>query len=68
METKMKSRKFIVVMVVAGLVLLGMVAGTIAAFKTFDLPWLAVTLPILAGVFPVYIGANAYQHGKEVGK
>ncbi len=68
MSDKLKSRKFLVVIMVSVLTLLGMVAGTVAAFKEFDLPWLAVTLPILAGVFPVYIGANAYQHGKEAAK
>ncbi len=67
-EKKKLGRKFIVVMLVAVLVLLGMIAGIVGAYNELDLPWLAVTLPILAGVFPVYIAGNAYQHAKESGK
>ena len=67
-EKKKMGRQFIVVIIVAFLVLLGMIAGIIAAFNKLDLPWLAVTLPILAGVFPVYIAGNAYIHGKESNK
>lgn len=63
-----KGRKFSVVIMVTILLFLGMVAGVIAAYNEFNLPWLAVTLPILAGVYPVYIAGNAYQHGKEINK
>lgn len=58
-------RKFFITIVVCGLILLGMTAGTIAAANEFALPWLAVTLPILAGVPVAYMGANAYQKSKE---
>jgi len=58
-------RKFVVVIIASILVLLGMIAGIIGAYRELDLPWLAVTLPILAAVLPSYIAGNAYQHGKE---
>ncbi len=67
-EKKKLGRKFIVVIVSASLVLFGMIAGIIGAYNEFDLPWLVVTLPILAAVLPSYIAGNAYQHAKEINK
>ncbi len=67
-QKKKVSRKFIVVMISAVLLLLGMIAGIVGAYKELDLPWLAVTLPVLAAVLPSYIAGNAYQHGKEANK
>ncbi len=65
MEIK-NGRKFAVVIIVSVLLAIGMITGGIAAYKEFELPWLSLTLPILAGVYPVYIAGNAYQHGKEL--
>ena len=54
-------RKYSVVVMVSILISLGMLAGVIAAINGADLPWLATTLPILASVYPAYMGANAAQ-------
>jgi len=67
-EKKKYGRKFAVVIVSACRLGMGMIAGIVGAFNELDLPWLSVTLPILAAVLPSYIAGNAYQHGKEVNK
>ena len=54
-------RKYSVVVMVSVLISLGMMAGVIAAINGANLPWLATTLPILASVYPAYMGANAAQ-------
>ena len=59
-------RKFAVTVAAMVLLGIGMVAGLVAAWRGVDLPWLSVVLPILAGALPAYIGANAYQKGKEL--
>ena len=61
MGTKTKSRKFVVVIMVTVIFIMAMIIGAVAAWKEIDVPWLAVTLPILASVYPAYLGANAYQ-------
>ena len=58
-------RKFTVIIIVSIQIVLGMIAGIIGAYMGVDLPWLSVLLPILAAVYPAYMGANAYQKGKQ---
>ena len=58
-------RKYSVVVMVSVLISLGMVAGVIAAINGASLPWLATTLPILASVYPAYMGANAVQKSAQ---
>ncbi len=67
-EKKKPGRKFAVVIISAVLLGLGMIAGIFGAYNNLDLPWLSVTLPILAAVLPSYIAGNAYQKGKESDK
>lgn len=64
--TMKHGRKFTVIIIVSIQITLGMIAGCIGAYMGIDLPWLAVVLPILAAVYPAYMGANAYQKGKEI--
>lgn len=59
-------RKFAIVIIVSIQITIGMIAGVVGAYMKVDLPWLSVVLPILAAVYPAYMGANAYQKGKEV--
>ena len=65
-QEKPRGRKFTVVIIVSIQIAIGMIAGLVGAALEVDLPWLSVTLPILAGVYPLYMGANAYQKGKEL--
>jgi len=58
-------RKFTVIIIVSIEITLGMIAGIVGAYMGVDLPWLSVVLPILAAVYPAYMGANAYQKGKQ---
>lgn len=58
-------RKFAIVIIVSIQITIGMIAGVVGAYMKVDLPWLSVVLPILAAVYPAYMGANAYQKGKE---
>jgi len=58
-------RKFAVIIIVSVEIILGMVAGIIGAYLELDLSWLSVVLPILASVYPAYMGANAWQKTKE---
>ena len=60
-----RGRKFAVVIMAVILLAIGMAAGVIAAFRSVDLGWLALVLPILAGVLPAYIGANTVQKIKN---
>lgn len=56
-----KGRKFAVVIMATILLGIGMIAGVIGALEGVDLPWLAMTLPIIASTYPAYIGGNAMQ-------
>ncbi len=60
-----KGRKFAVVIIVSVLLGLGMVAGLISSIQGVDMAWLTAVLPILASVYPVYMGANAVQKNAE---
>ena len=61
-----KGRKFAVVIIVSVLLGMGMVAGVISSMQGIDMAWLSAVLPILASVYPVYLGANAAQKSAEV--
>ena len=58
-------RKFAIVIIVSIEITLCMVAGIIGAYMKVEMPWLSVVLPILAAVYPAYMGAKAYQKGRE---
>lgn len=58
-------RKFAVIIIVSIEIVLGMVAGIIGAHMELELPWLGTVLPILASVYPAYMGANAWVKNKE---
>lgn len=60
-------RKFAVVIIVSIEIAIGMIAGVVGAYTKVEMPWLSVVLPILASVYPAYMGANAYVKKKVEG-